>query len=65
VFKNTLENSDLKFGISMEVVLGEPLNEEEMDHLALLFAKAIVRKMLSKEKTNVRKISGNINSEQA
>jgi len=52
---NIPENDDSKFGISMEIEIGDPLNEEELDQLALLFAKAIVRKMLSKGNGNVRK----------
>ncbi len=60
---NSTENSDKNFGISIEVVLGNPLSEEDLDQLALLFAKAIVRKMLSKGNNNVRKNSGTIGSQ--
>ena len=47
--KNNSEK-ELKY----EIILAEPLTEDELDSLALLFAKAIVRKMLHKgqEKQN-------------
>ena len=46
--KNTPENSDSKFGISIEVVDAEPLTEAELDRLAELFADEIMEKMLKK-----------------
>jgi hypothetical protein len=41
--KNNSEK-ELKY----EIILAEPLTEDELDSLALLFAKAIVREMLKK-----------------
>ena len=40
--------------LKYEIILAEPLTEDELDSLALLFAKAIVRKMLhmTREKQN-------------
>lgn len=53
--RKTTENSEKNFGISMEMVNAEPLNEAELDQLADLFADAIVRKMLSKEAKHDRR----------
>ena len=50
--RKTTENSDLKFGISIEVVDAEPLTEAEMDRLAELFADEIIEKMLKKVHNN-------------
>jgi len=52
VARKTTENSDLKFGISIEVVDAEPLTEAEMDRLAELFADEIIEKMLKKVQNN-------------
>ena len=36
--------------LKYKIILAEPLTEDELDSLALLFAKAIVRKMLKRNR---------------